>query len=100
MRVFCRVREERARLGQPGLGVEFFTHAKADAAAEQRHGLGVGMGMRWHLVVGRQLDALDDDLAGFCRVAHQDGDLATGFSRARLASDHPPQLAKRIAFPT
>src|SRR6266478_8622469 len=71
MRVFYRVREERARLGQPGLVVEFFTHAKADAPAEQSDGLGIGVGMRWHLVVSRQLDALDDDLASFRRVAHQ-----------------------------
>src|SRR5207244_5594539 len=55
MRVSCRVREERARLGQPGLVVEFFTHAKADAAAEQSDGFGIGVGMRWHLVVGWQL---------------------------------------------
>src|SRR3984893_1623065 len=77
MRVFCGLREERTALGHPALVVEFFTHAKADAAADQGDGLGIGMGVWRDNVVGRELDALDDNLAGFRRVAQQYRDLAT-----------------------
>src|SRR5437868_13237869 len=35
MRVFCRVCEEGPRLGQSAFVVEFFTHAEADAPADQ-----------------------------------------------------------------
>src|SRR5215469_4049473 len=68
VRVFRRVRQECARLEQFALIVEFFALTKPKAPADHGNGFGIGMSMRWSLIVGWELDALDDHMAGFCRV--------------------------------
>src|SRR6516164_6428024 len=76
MRVLCRQREEGTRLQHLAFLFELFTHPVPQATADHGKSLGIGMRVRRNLRVSRHFDTQHDHLS-FCRVAHQEGDLAT-----------------------
>src|SRR5262249_54815336 len=93
MRVLCRQREEGTRLQHLAFLFELFTHAGPQATADHGNSLGIGMRVRRNLIVSRQFDALHDHPASFCRVTHQDGELAP-FGSAGLSFHVSPAATR------
>jgi hypothetical protein len=60
--------DDRAFVARP---LECGAHARPEAPADHGAVLGIGVNVRRNVVVGRELEALDDDLAGAHALAEQ-----------------------------